>query len=94
MNKPIRVAISPLTDTIYAGNVSKDGRTWLSNKTDVTGEACAAVAIHILARDGEITVTENGEPKYKICVTLLPEDILALELDGRVVTDRESEERL
>ena len=66
--KDLHVAPSPLTGRIYAGNVAKDGRSWLSNKTDVTGEACAAVAKHGLYKGGVIEITENGEPKYEISI--------------------------
>lgn len=68
MSKQLHVAPSPLTNRIFCGYVSKDGRTWLSNKTDVTGEACAAVAKHVLFNAAPITVTENGVPKYRITV--------------------------
>lgn len=40
--------------------------------TDVTSEACAAVARHVLFRTGgkdeAVVVTENGKPKYEIKV--------------------------
>lgn len=64
----LHVAPSPITDTIFAGSVLKDGMTWGSNKTDVTGEACAAVAQHALAKGGTITVTANGKPCWEIAV--------------------------
>ena len=42
--KKLHVAPSPITNRIYCGHVLKDQMTWAANKTDVTGEACAAVA--------------------------------------------------
>ena len=69
--KPIHVATSPLTNTIYAGHVLKDGRTWGEGKQDVTGVACAAVAEHVLANKGPVVVTCNGKPKFEISVKLL-----------------------
>lgn len=67
MKKQIHIGTSPLTNNIYAGYVLKDGRTWSeTNKTDVTGEACAAVAQHVLAKGGEIVITANGKPAYEI----------------------------
>lgn len=66
--KKLHVAPSPLTNRIFCGHVSKDGTTWLSNKTDVTGEACAAVAKHAIAKGGTTIVTENGLPKFEITV--------------------------
>jgi len=72
--KALHVVPSPLTGRIFCGHIAKDNRTWLANKTDVTGEACAAVAKHVLTTiamnggDGVI-VTENGSPRYEIKVT-------------------------
>lgn len=44
--KKIRVAVSPLTNTIFAGSLLKDGRTWSADKQDVTIDALLAVAQH------------------------------------------------
>lgn len=71
--KKLHVAASPLTATIFCGSVLKDGRTWAANKTDVTGEACAAVAQHVLKNGaGEMIVSANGVPKWEITVRELP----------------------
>lgn len=64
----LHVAPSPITNTIYVGSVLKDGVTWGRNKTDVTGEACAAVAQHALKQGGTITVRANGTPQWEITV--------------------------
>lgn len=66
--KQIHVAPSPITNRIFAGTVLKDGCTWGANKTDVTGEACAAVAKHALAQGGSTVVTKDGVPAYEITV--------------------------
>ena len=66
--KDLHVGTSPLTNRIYAGTVLKDGRSWGANKQDVTGNACAAVAQHVLANKGPVIVTANGVPKYEITV--------------------------
>lgn len=66
--KDLHVGTSPLTNRIYAGTVLKDGRSWGANKQDVTGNACAAVAQHVLANKDPVVVTENGKPKYEITV--------------------------
>ena len=66
--KKLHIAPSPLTNRIFCGHVSKDGSTWLSNKTDVTGEACASVAKHVLQNGVPIVVTENGNAKFRITV--------------------------
>lgn len=67
----LHVSVSPITNTIYAGYVLKDGRTWGSNKTDVTNEAIGSVARHIEVIGEPITVNLNGTPKYKITVEVL-----------------------
>jgi len=72
MTKRLHVATSPLTNRIHSGSVLKDGQTWAANKTDVTGEACAAVAQHVLANGQPVVVTANGVPVYEITVAALP----------------------
>lgn len=62
------VAVSPLTNRIYAGKLTNKRDCWRDGKTDVTGAACAAVAQHVLAAGGEIVVTANGKPAYEIIV--------------------------
>lgn len=75
MSKKLHVAVSPLTNTIYCGGVSKDGRTWLSNKTDVTHEAVIAVAHHGLAFQGQtgkvLTLYREGVPVIELEVRRL-----------------------
>lgn len=66
--RKLHIGTSPLTNTIYAGYVLKDGRTWGEGKQDVTGPACGAVAEHVLAKKGSVVVTCNGTPKYEITV--------------------------
>ncbi len=66
--KTLHVAPSPLTNRIFCGHVSKDGMTWLSNKTDVTGETCASVAKHVLQNGESVVVSENGNEKFRITV--------------------------
>ena len=68
MSKKLHVATSPLTNRIYAGSILKDGQTWAANKTDVTGEACAAVSMHVIANGEPVVVTANGVPKWEITV--------------------------
>ena len=74
--QPIRLGCSLLSKRIYAGILNKAGTTWLPGKTDVTGEACAAVAEHVLAmadsnETGEITLSADGKDLYKIVVEKL-----------------------
>lgn len=66
MSRHLHVSTSPLSNRIFCGSVMKDGQKWAANKTDVTGEACAAVAMHVLAKGGTIEVTANGVIVYEI----------------------------
>lgn len=73
MSKPLHIATSPLTNTIYCGSVDKAGTGWLSNKTDVTGAACGAVAEHVLAFGKPVEVSVNGKPAFEITVKRIGE---------------------
>lgn len=64
----LHVSTSPITNRIYCGSVNKTGNEWLSNKTDVTGEALAAAAQHAIKAGESVVVTCNGEPAYRISV--------------------------
>lgn len=68
MKKKMHIGNSPLTNTIFAGSVLKDGKTWSSNKQDVTTDALVAVAQHGINFGRPIVITSNGEPKYEITV--------------------------
>ena len=74
MSKEIHVARSPITNRIYAGKVLKDGPPWGAGEADVTGEACAAVAEHVLVRGGTIEVTNHGKRAFWITVERVGED--------------------
>ncbi len=69
--KTLHVATSPLTKRIYAGTVLNDGATWGAGKQDVTGAACGAVAEHVIANGGPVTLTRNGVPAFEITVKKL-----------------------
>jgi hypothetical protein len=63
----ITVAKSPLTNTIYAGSVSKGGTSFLSDKTDVTS-ACLQAVIDFVGPGYCQTINVDGKPKYEITV--------------------------
>jgi len=69
-NKKLEIGTSPLTNTIFAGTLLKDGRTWAPNKQDVTIEALAAVIEHCMfhqqRNDGEKVALTSGDTKYII----------------------------
>ena len=66
MKKPIHVATSPLTNTIYAGTLLKCGTVWSANKQDVTVEVLVAVAEHALSFGRPVEINANGLPLYRI----------------------------
>lgn len=71
MSNEHHVATSPLTNRIYAGKLTKDRLCWRDGRTDVTGEACAAVAIHAETNGQPVVVYANGKPKWEITVKKL-----------------------
>ena len=66
MNKKLHIGTSPLTNTIFAGTVLKDGKTWGANKQDVTIDALVAVAQHVINFGKPVEITSNGELEYVI----------------------------
>jgi len=72
MNKKLHVATSPLSNTIFAGTILKDGRTWSASKQDVTMDALVAVAEHVLAFGKPIVITNSGIPEFEITVKKIP----------------------
>ena len=69
--KKLHIAASPLTGTIFAGTVLKNG-TWAAGKQDLTIEALVAVAEHGLKFGKPIEIgTPDGKPEYRITVERL-----------------------
>jgi hypothetical protein len=72
MSKTIHIATSPLTGTIFAGSLLKDGRTWGADKKDMTIEALVAVAEHALHFGHPVEISKpDGTPEYRITVERL-----------------------
>lgn len=68
--KPIHIATSPLTNTIFAGHLLKDGRTWAADKQDMTLECLVAVAQHATKFGKNIEIRRaDGTLEYTIDVT-------------------------
>lgn len=64
----IRVANSALTNTIYAGTVTKN-QMWGKNKTDVTIDCLMAVVDHGLTFGQPILISnKKGEVEFEIIV--------------------------
>lgn len=69
--KNLHVQTSRITNTIFAGTVLKDNKTWGVNKTDVTMEALVAVAQHVLAFGKPVEITKDDVPEFRITVERL-----------------------
>ncbi len=67
-----KIGCSPLTSTIFAGTVLKNGR-WAANKKDVTDTAVGAVAQHLLQKDEEMQFDYEGK-KYSLRVVELKDE--------------------
>ena len=61
-----KAGCSPITSTIYVGNVRNDG-TWGVNKKDITSSAVSAVAQHLLQLNEKIAFNYNGK-RYELSV--------------------------
>ena len=72
--KRIRIGCSPLTNTIFAGKLLKDGRTWAANKEDVTIDALISVAHHAInfGKPVEISRADGSGVEYRITVEHFP----------------------
>ncbi|CAM0103711.1 hypothetical protein VPH166E361_0029 [Vibrio phage 166E36-1] len=70
MVKKLKVAMSPLSGTIYAGNLIKNETMWGANKQDVTMDCLVAVAEHILKKypEGVEITDEDGNVVFEIVV--------------------------
>lgn len=64
----LRVAVSPLTNTIFAGTTLKDG-VWASGKQDVTMDTLISVAEHVKTFGKPVKITDKkGKLIYTITV--------------------------
>ena len=69
--KPLHIANSPLTNTIYAGHVLK-GNRWAAGKQEATVAALLAVAEHVVRHGQPVVLSaEEGDPLYRITVERL-----------------------
>lgn len=59
-----KVGCSPLTGTIYAGEIREEG-VWKEGKIDVTEDAVYAVAMKILTKDQTLEFTHKDK-KYHL----------------------------
>ena len=69
MKKQLHVAMSPLTGSIFAGTILKDGHTWGADKYDVTLEALVAVSQHVTKFGKPVEISfQDGTLEYRITV--------------------------
>jgi hypothetical protein len=68
--RKLHIGCSPLTGTIFAGKILKDGRTWATGKEDVTLEALVAVAQHAMkfGKPIEISRADGTGVEFRITV--------------------------
>ncbi|MDX8382507.1 MAG: hypothetical protein R8M45_00400 [Ghiorsea sp.] len=66
----IKIGVSPITNTIFAGRLNKAGTLWLKGKVDVTDECCMAVVTY-LKRDA--IRYERGGKTYELKEVLVDE---------------------
>lgn len=67
---PFRLAMSPLTRTIYAGRIRpRDGYAEaIGVRHDVTADFYACLIQMAESYGGEFTITSNGQPAYDVVV--------------------------
>lgn len=70
----IRVQTSPLTNTIYAGRISKTESAWQGEKYDVTSDVIGSI-IQYVGPGNVISVNENGKPAYEIEVRVIKAEV-------------------
>ena len=74
MAKKLKVAASPLTGQIYAGNTIKNDTMWGANKQDVTMDCLIATIEHCLKFGSTIQITKpDGTVDFEIDVKDLRE---------------------
>lgn len=61
MSKPLRLAVAALTKNVYVGRISKDGRTFMDGKQDVTSDFLKAVVDRFLGVSHTIRVSDGKE---------------------------------
>jgi len=69
----IRLGCSPLTATIYAGRLNKEGYMWVGNKHDVTNEALSAVA-QLIEQHGKTMQTKIKGKWYSLELVEVSDD--------------------
>lgn len=58
---PVRIATSPLTGRIFSGRVSKDGKSFVGEKRDVTSDVLCAVIDKAEFHGGSFEIEGGGQ---------------------------------
>ena len=76
MAEPFRLAMSPLTRTIYAGRIrQRDGYAEaIGVRHDVTRDFYACLIQLAESHGGEFTISSNGVPAFEVSVKKMQED--------------------
>lgn len=75
MKKPLCIGTSNLTGNICCGSISKDGISWLDDKTEVTIQACIAVVKHLQITGNQFICDIPGKGRYRLIVEKIEPDI-------------------
>lgn len=67
MTQPIRVATAALSNRIFAGRLTKDGKGFKEPRYDVTSDVLVAIKDKI-GIGHQVTVECNGVPQFRIAV--------------------------
>jgi hypothetical protein len=75
MADPLRLALSPLTKTIYAGRIKqRDGYAEaVGARHDVTHDFYVVLIQLAESRDGSFVITVDGKPSYEVTVKKMEE---------------------
>ena len=68
-----RIAVSPLTGAIYQGRISKDGRSFVGQKDDITSQVLAAIIEKSVFHGGSFYI-DGGGKRWDVTVTEVPKE--------------------
>lgn len=63
-----RIAVSPLTGKIYQGRISKDGKSFVGQKDDITSQVLAAIIEKAQHHGGSFFI-DGGGKRWDVTVT-------------------------
>ncbi len=69
----LKLGVSPLTNTVFAGRVNKEGNMWI-DKVDVT-EQFLSCCCDYFEKNTKNTISADGEPVFTITVEEIKKEI-------------------